>query len=95
MFEYLGIDALGLDQLDRKLLSTLAYKFGGGPVGLNTLASIVGEEEETVEDVVEPFLLKAGFLERTPRGRRLTASGEDWIRRDGISEEAGAQTRLA
>lgn len=94
VFEYLGIDAVGLDPLDRKLLSTLAYKFGGGPVGLNTLASIVGEEEETVEDVVEPFLLKAGFLERTPRGRRLTASGEDWIRRDGISEEVGSQTRL-
>lgn len=81
VFEYLGIDELGLDPLDRKLLSTLAFKFSGGPVGLNTLASIVGEEEETVEDVVEPFLLKAGLLERTSRGRRLTPIGEDWIRR--------------
>ncbi len=53
-------------------------------MGLNTLASIVGEEEETVEDVVEPYLLKAGFLERTPRGRRLTAAGEEWIRISGV-----------
>jgi Holliday junction DNA helicase RuvB len=80
VFRFLGIDAMGLDALDRKLLSTLAFKFAGGPVGLNTLASIVGEEEETVEDVVEPYLLKTGFLERTPRGRRLTAAGEEWMR---------------
>ncbi len=78
------MDEVGLDALDRKLLSTLAFKFAGGPVGLSTLASIVGEEEETVEDVVEPFLLKAGYLERTPRGRRLTAAGEDRIRLSGI-----------
>lgn len=68
----LGIDALGLDATDRKLLSTIADKFNGGPVGLSTLSAATQEEEETVESVYEPFLLQLGFLERTPRGRLLT-----------------------
>ena len=80
IFTLLGIDALGLDELDRKLLETLAYSFPGRTVGLHTLASIVWEEEETLEDVVEPYLLKIGFLERTPRGRKLSESGEAYIR---------------
>jgi len=83
IFTKLGLDALGLDSLDRKLLESLAYQFSGGPVGLSTLASIVGEEEDTVEDVVEPYLLKIGFLERTPRGRKLTEAGEKWVRKIG------------
>ena len=81
IFSKLGLDALGLDALDRKLLESLAYQFAGGPVGLSTLASIVGEEEDTLEDVVEPYLLKIGFLERTPRGRKLTEAGEGWVRK--------------
>lgn len=80
IFTSLGIDSLGLDGLDRKILETLAYSFAGRTVGLHTLASIVGEEEETIEDVVEPYLLKIGFLERTPRGRKLSESGESYIR---------------
>jgi Holliday junction DNA helicase RuvB len=67
IFGNLGIDDLGLDGLDRKLLDALARHFGGRPVGLGTLASIVGEEESTLEEVVEPYLLKIGYIERTPR----------------------------
>lgn len=80
VFTALGIDSLWLDELDRKLLETLAYNFPGRTVGLHTLASIIGEEEETLEDVVEPYLLKIGFLERTPRGRKLSETGESYIR---------------
>ena len=68
----LGVDHLGLDSTDRKLLITLAEKFKGGPVGLSTLSAATNEEEETIEDIYEPFLLQLGFLERTPRGRLLT-----------------------
>lgn len=69
----LEIDELGLDRIDHKLLKTIMLKFGGGPVGLNTLAAAISEETETIEDVYEPFLLQLGFLERTPRGRVATA----------------------
>ncbi len=68
----LGIDALGLDSTDRKLLMTVADKFKGGPVGLSTLSAATNEEEETIEEIYEPFLMQLGFLERTPRGRLLT-----------------------
>jgi holliday junction DNA helicase RuvB len=66
------VDALGLDRLDRAILRTLCERFGGGPVGLGTVAVSVGEEPETVEDVYEPFLLQQGLLQRTPRGRVAT-----------------------
>ena len=69
----LEVDAGGLDRSDRKLLETVAVKFGGGPVGLSTLAVAVGEEQDTIEDVLEPYLLQEGLLKRTPRGRVLTA----------------------
>lgn len=68
----LGIDELGLDATDRKLLLTIAEKFKGGPVGLSTLSAATQEEADTVEDIYEPFLMQLGFLERTPRGRLLT-----------------------
>lgn len=68
----LEIDALGLDRIDRQLLTTLAEKYAGGPVGLETLAASISEEPETVEDVYEPYLMKIGFLQRTPRGRMIT-----------------------
>ncbi|MDA8441696.1 MAG: Holliday junction branch migration DNA helicase RuvB [Peptococcaceae bacterium] len=68
----LEIDALGLDRVDRKLLDTIVGKFGGGPVGLDTLAATIGEDPLTIEDVYEPFLLQLGFLNRTPRGRVAT-----------------------
>ena len=65
----LGIDELGLDDDDRRILSAIVDKFGGGPVGLDTLAASTGNEDVTIEDVVEPFLLQLGFISRTPRGR--------------------------
>jgi len=71
--ESLGIDQLGLDTLDRSILHTIIEKFQGGPVGLNTIAAAVTEEQDTVEDIYEPYLLKLGFLERTPRGRTVTS----------------------
>ena len=71
--EMLKIDALGLDQVDRKILITIIEKFGGGPVGLNTIAAATAEEMEAIEDVYEPFLLQLGFINRTNRGRIITA----------------------
>ncbi len=68
-FNLLGIDSLGLNNEDREVLNTIINKFNGGPVGLNTLAAAVGEEQATIEDVVEPYLLRQGLIERTPRGR--------------------------
>ncbi len=69
----LEIDPHGLDEMDKRLLETLIYKFGGGPVGLNTLAVAVGEEPDTIEEVYEPYLIQEGYIERTPRGRSATA----------------------
>ena len=68
----LNIDARGLDQMDNKILATIIEKFNGGPVGLNTVATAVSEEAGTIEEVYEPFLIKEGFLQRTPRGREAT-----------------------
>jgi len=70
-----GVDANGLDELDRKYLRTLARTYRGGPVGLETLAATIGEDADTLEDLVEPFLLRSGLLARTRQGRRLTADG--------------------
>lgn len=68
-FNLLEIDNLGLNQPDRSVLEVIAYKFNGGPVGLNTIAAATGEEASTIEDVIEPYLIRNGLLERTPRGR--------------------------
>ncbi|MGD2100677.1 MAG: Holliday junction branch migration DNA helicase RuvB [Acidimicrobiia bacterium] len=68
------VDDLGLDKVDRAILDAIVHKFGGGPVGLSTLAIAVGEEPETVEDAYEPFLLQSGLIKRTPRGRVATAN---------------------
>jgi holliday junction DNA helicase RuvB len=73
--DLLEIDALGLDALDRQLLAAIAQHHNGGPVGLATMAATISEPVETVEDVVEPYLMQIGLLARTPRGRQLTASG--------------------
>ena len=72
--ELFGIDALGLDKVDRSILSSLCERFGGGPVGLSTLAIAVSEPTETVEDVYEPYLIQQGLLMRTPRGRVATTA---------------------
>jgi holliday junction DNA helicase RuvB len=68
----LGVDASGLDAMDRKILLAILEKFGGGPVGVETIAASVGEQRDTIEDVYEPYLLQEGFLQRTPRGRTAT-----------------------
>ncbi len=70
--ELYEVDELGLDRLDRAVIDVLCRRFGGGPVGVSTLAVAVGEERETVEEVAEPFLVRNGFLARTPRGRVAT-----------------------
>lgn len=70
--ELLQVDRLGLDHIDHKLLKGIIEKFGGGPVGLETIAATIGEEPHTIEDVYEPYLLQIGFLQRTPRGRVVT-----------------------
>ncbi len=69
----LSIDKRGLDKMDNKILTTIVYKFNGGPVGLNTIATAVSEDSGTIEEVYEPFLIKEGFLKRTPRGREITS----------------------
>jgi Holliday junction DNA helicase RuvB len=69
----LEVDEHGFDEIDRRLLRTIIDKFGGGPVGVNTLAAALSEEKDAIEDIYEPFLLQIGFLDRTPRGRVATA----------------------
>ena len=73
--DLLDVDKMGLDQIDRKMLLTMIEKFGGKPVGLDTLAASINEEAETIEDVYEPYLLQLGYIQRTPRGRVVTKSG--------------------
>ncbi len=68
----LDVDSIGLEPMDRPLLFTIIDKFGGGPVGIDTLAASIGEERDTLEDVYEPYLLQIGFLQRTPKGRVAT-----------------------
>ena len=80
IFKDIGIDERGLDYLDRKYLDAIANKFNYGPVGLGTLSAALWEEEATIEDVVEPYLLQIGFLERTSRGRKITGAGIEHIR---------------
>jgi Holliday junction DNA helicase RuvB len=85
--EMLEVDGAGLDRSDRALLDTVATKFGGGPVGLSTLAIAIGEEQDTIEDVLEPYLLQQGLLKRTPRGRVLTQRAYDHL---GVPAPEGA-----
>ena len=68
----LDVDPVGFDLMDRKLLEAVLFKFAGGPVGLDNLAAAIGEERDTIEDVLEPYLIQQGFLQRTPRGRIAT-----------------------
>ena len=85
----LEVDALGLDIMDRKLLRAVIDRFAGGPVGIDNLAAAIGEERDTLEDVVEPFLIQQGLLQRTPRGR--IASPEAY-RHFGVIAPAPGQT---
>lgn len=89
--EMLGVDPSGLDQGDRKLLNILVVLFGGGPVGLSTLAAALNEEPQTVEDIYEPYLIRKGFLERTPRGRRATQRTYRFLGMDEPPSDEGYQ----
>ncbi len=84
----LEVDRIGLDKMDTMLLVTLIDKFAGGPVGVETLAAAIGEEKDTIEDVYEPFLIQAGFIQRTPRGRVATALAFDHFGRTQKSSAA-------
>jgi Holliday junction DNA helicase RuvB len=75
----LGVDKEGLEQVDRLILKTLLNNFGGGPIGLSTLAASISEDEVTLADVYEPFLMKRGFIKRTSRGRVLTSKGLKYL----------------
>jgi Holliday junction DNA helicase RuvB len=75
----LEVDEQGFDEADRRLLHTIIDKFGGGPVGLNSLAAAISEEKDAIEDIYEPYLIQAGFLDRTPRGRMATARAYDYF----------------
>jgi Holliday junction DNA helicase RuvB len=87
----LDVDALGLDVMDRKLLLAVIERFGGGPVGVENLAHAIGEESDTIEDVIEPFLIQQGYLQRTPRGRVATLAA---YRHFGIVVPSGAHDLL-
>lgn len=77
--QLMEVDAHGFDESDRRLLRTVIEKFGGGPVGINSLAAAIGEEKDAIEDIYEPFLIQIGFLDRTPRGRVATARAYDYF----------------
>jgi Holliday junction DNA helicase RuvB len=87
----LEIDANGLDEMDKRILETIILKFGGGPVGVNSLAVAVGEEPDTIEEVYEPYLIMEGYLNRTPQGRVAT---ELSFKKLGLKPTTGAQARL-
>lgn len=90
-----GVDDLGLDQLDRTMLTTMMDKFAGGPVGLETLSAMTGEDASTIEDVYEPYLMQLGFIMRTPRGRVVTAAAYEHLGRKPIAPpEEGEQLHI-
>jgi Holliday junction DNA helicase RuvB len=89
--DLLQVDKLGLDDVDRRVLRTIIEKYSGGPVGLNTIAASISEESDTIMDVVEPYLLQLGFLDRTPQGRVATKSAYEHL---GLDYVEGAQPRL-
>jgi len=83
--DLLDVDALGLDRVDRTMLATMMDKFAGGPVGLETLSAMTGEDATTIEDVYEPYLMQLGFLVRTPRGRIVTSAAYEHMGRKPLS----------
>ena len=89
-----GVDELGLDKVDRAVLGTMMDKFGGGPVGLDTLAATTGEDAVTIEDVYEPYLMQLGFLMRTPRGRMCTPAAWEHMKRTPPGQGNGNQLKM-
>jgi Holliday junction DNA helicase RuvB len=90
----LEIDELGLDEVDREILMAIASKFGGGPVGLEALASASREDKDTIEDVYEPYLMQIGFIDRTPRGRVLTPRAYAHLGLEGGRSQKRNQDKL-
>ena len=82
----LEVDEHGFDEIDRRLLRTIIDKFGGGPVGVGSLAAAISEERDAIEDIYEPFLIQIGFLDRTPRGRVATARAYELLRAERARE---------
>jgi holliday junction DNA helicase RuvB len=85
----LNVDEHGLDEMDNRILSTIIEKFKGGPVGITTIATAVGEEAGTIEEVYEPFLIQEGFMQRTPRGREVTAKAYSHLGKKGPGANSG------
>jgi Holliday junction DNA helicase RuvB len=90
----LEVDALGLDNLDRRYLNMIARNFGGGPVGIETIAAGLSEPRDAIEDIIEPYLIQQGFIQRTPRGRMLTANAWGHIGLDAPKDLAQRQINL-
>ena len=90
----LEVDYLGLDNVDRRMLQAIIENYGGGPVGLDTLAATIGEESVTLEDVYEPYLMQIGFLTRTPRGRCVTRLAYNHLHLEAPDGAADAQMTL-
>ena len=88
---FMEIDSFGLDRMDRAILRTIVEKFGGGPVGIDTLSAALSEERDTIEDVYEPFLIQMGYIHRTPRGRVATRRAYEYL---GISPQGAEQKEL-
>ena len=88
------IDQLGLDDVDRRILSVIIEKFSGGPVGLDTIAAAISEDRATIMDVYEPYLIQLGFIDRTPRGRTCTRHAYAHLGIDFIEEDDEGQQRL-
>ena len=89
--DMMEVDVLGLDEVDRKILMTIIENFGGGPVGISTIAAAIDEEKETIESIYEPFLMRIGFLERTTRGRKITQKAYEHL---GLSSHRSPQRKL-
>jgi len=90
----LEVDALGLDQLDRRYLSMIAHNFGGGPVGIETIAAGLSEPRDAIEDIIEPYLIQQGFIQRTPRGRVLAAKAWKHLGLEALKDLAQSQISL-
>ncbi len=90
----LEVDSLGLDALDRRYLNQIARNFGGGPVGIETIAAALSEPRDAIEDIIEPFLIQQGFLQRTPRGRVLAANAWKHLGMETPRDLAAVQARL-
>jgi Holliday junction DNA helicase RuvB len=92
--DMMEVDSLGLDDVDRKILLTIIENFGGGPVGIATIAAAIDEEKDTIESIYEPFLMRIGFLERTIRGRKITAKAYDHLGFAQPSSQSSSQKKL-